>query len=1191
MRCSLFFVLLTLYITQFNATAYSRVDEVTFPQMAETFWVDDAGVDAPSCSETQPCKTITYVLESLAGDGDVINVMPGIYREQIDVHQTGISLRGTDAGVFIFGSEKPALSEAEGKYVADWPWAASFAGSTFCGNLTNDVSVDAAFCNTAGFWQNGVRLSQVLSKSAVVAGTFYVDFSAEEVWLLPLADNDNLNEIEGLAHPYVVKLTADSREVTLENLHIWYGASLPDDGILQVEGAGHNLVDLDIRYSAGAGILVYGADQVYMNGVASEQHGQNGWRVRANASFSTTSGWVINDWVDDLQLVGSSSRKNGWKGYDNCWGGGGTKFSFTQDLTIDSFYSADNNGFGIWLDIENHNFIIEESLSAKDTGRGIFVEYISDNGIVENNVVFGTEDADAIGCGISVGLAVADSREVLVKHNTVYSTADDVKGMMLKTGCPTCRSFPYPSESITWENNLLVNKGDAGFVRDLDAGSADGFTYLNTKVEESFAGDATVAVCWDNLGNCSKDALGVASVGPGTYLENESDECGFNISNSVVAGAGVQNFVHPFAEEICGASPPPPAPPVADFSFSLDGLTVLFTDASSGDSEIVDWVWDFGDGNGGIAEAPTHTYESTGTYTVSLTVTDTQGLSDTHSDDVTVQLDEPPQQAPVADFLYETAGLSVTVTDASIDDGTIVSWVWDFGDGSESTLQNTTHTYDEAGTYTMSLMVTDNDGLLDTATKEVVVVADDQPQPPVASFFFDITFLTVEFTDSSSDDGFVDTWLWDFGDGATSTEQNPTHVYESAGEYVVVLTVTDNEALSSSTTQQLSVENLPVEIPPVAAFEFLIDAKEVTFTDQSTDSDGVIISWEWLFGDGATAEEQHPVYTFAAAGTYVVELTVTDDSGLTDVIDKTITINDDVVDDGAFVEEGGQVVMEAEHHTIQFSNPETLDVWTQTVYDAEQPSVLAMQALEDDGDFILGDYKSDNAEMQFPLLLSSTGTYYVWLRALAIADGKTVYAGCDNQAMRMGVSSIEELGEWVWYGMKNEGRRAQFNVSQIGEKTFTIWMREDGFSVDRIVLTTDKDYIPTGVGPDESDRVSSSVISSRNKHWRNIPDIQFEEALPAQIKFYEAYPNPAFSVVNLPVDLPEEGIVSGGIYDMLGRQVRHIEKKAISAGSHRRIVVDISRLPAGVYVYRMVVSQSDGVTEHSGKMVVTNEKR
>ncbi len=656
-----------------------------------------------------------------------------------------------------------------------------------------------------------------------------------------------------------------------------------------------------------------------------------------------------------------------------------------------------------------------------------------------------------------------------------------------------------------------------------------------------------------------------------------------------MADAGALNFVHPFAEEVCGIAPPP-LPPVADFSFSVDELTVSFADGSSGESAIVDWDWDFGDGSSGTTGAPTHTYDIAGTYTVSLTVTDTHGLSDSHADDVTVQLDDLPQ-APVADFVFEADGLSITVTDASTDDGSVVSWLWDFGDGNGSALQNATHPYAGAGTYSITLTVTDDDGLEDTATAEVVIVSGDQPAPPVASFFFEVEFLTVEFTDSSTDEGTINEWLWDFGDGTTSTEQNPTHVYAGAGEYVVVLTVTDNDALSSSTTQQVSVEDLPADLPPTAAFVFSTDANVVTFTDQSTDPDGVITSWLWAFGDGSTSEEQHPVYTFAEASTYEVELTVTDDSGLTDVIGKTVTINDDTAEDGAFVEEGGQVVMEAEHHTLQFSNLETLDTWTQTVYDTAQPSVVAMQALEDDGDFILGGYKSDNAEMQFPVSLSSTGTYYIWLRALAIADGETVYVGCDDQAMRMGVSSLEDLGEWVWYGMKNAGRRAQFSVSQSGEKMLNIWMREDGFSIDRILLTTDKDYTPTGVGPDESARLPASVVSSRNLPGRDVLAFQSEEVLPAQIKFYGAYPNPANFFVNLTFDLPEEGRISGGIYDMLGRQVQHIDSRMMAGGSRRRITIDTSQLPAGVYIYRIAISQSDGITEHAGKLVVVSERR
>ena len=709
-------------------------------QGTEIYWVEPGGNDSNPCTETLPCQRVNHVLQNLAGQGDVLKLLPGVYREQIDIRLQDFTLEGVGEGVQLFGAQIPALIATGGMYVAPWSWGTSFQNTPFCSNLTGDVGVDDALCNTLGFWQDEHRLVQVLSKTDVVAGTFYYDFEQEEVWLLPV-DGGGAENIEGLAHPYVVRLTEESRNVTLRNLEIMYGASMPDDGILQIEGQGHTIEKVDVRFSAGAGILIYGADEVIFDNVNAIHHGQNGWRIRADASFNTSTGWTINDWVDGLQVLESSSLQNGWKGYDNCWGGGGTKFSFTRNLLIDRFYSADNAGFGLWLDIENQDYEISASMSARDAGRGIFVEYISDNGLVENNVVFGTRDADDIGCGVSVGLAAADSRNVVLKNNTVYSTEPDVKGMMLKTGCSSCRSFPYSSENITWENNLLVNKEDAGFVRDLDAGTNDSFTYLSTAIEEEFAGDGSILICWDSFGGCTEDLLGIEILTRGDYLEDATSECGFDAANEAIAGIGALNFEHPRATEICPQTTDM-QPPEAAFTHTVDGLSIVLTDLSTDDGAILEWLWDFGDGNTATLQHPVHAYLAAGTYSVRLTVTDDQGLTDATEKTITVVLEDDPGEPPLADFTYAISDHTVTFTDLSSDDESIASWNWQFGDGATAVDQNPVHTYDVAGLYDVSLAVTDNDGMEAEIQQELEIVEAPPPPRPLPRFHLLHPFLT-----------------------------------------------------------------------------------------------------------------------------------------------------------------------------------------------------------------------------------------------------------------------------------------------------------------------------------------------------------------------------------------------------------------------------------------------------------------
>ncbi len=318
-----------------------------------------------------------------------------------------------------------------------------------------------------------------------------------------------------------------------------------------------------------------------------------------------------------------------------------------------------------------------------------------------------------------------------------------------------------------------------------------------------------------------------------------------------------------------------PAPVAAFASNPTSGtapLNVTFTDQSTG--AITTWTWDFGDGATSAAQSPTHTYTTAGTYTVSLTVTGPGG-SDTATTAGLVTVTEP---APVAAFASNptsgTAPLNVTFTDQST--GAITTWTWDFGDGATSAAQSPTHTYTTAGTYTVSLTVTGPGGS-DTATTAGLVTVTEPA--PVAAFASNPTSgtapLNVTFTDQST--GAITTWAWDFGDGATSAAQSPTHTYTTAGTYTVSLTVTGPGGSDTATTAGLVTVTEPA---PVAAFASNPTSGtaplNVTFTDQST---GAITTWAWDFGDGATSAAQSPTHTYTTAGTYTVSLTVTGPGG------------------------------------------------------------------------------------------------------------------------------------------------------------------------------------------------------------------------------------------------------------------------------------------------------------------------
>jgi PKD repeat protein len=251
----------------------------------------------------------------------------------------------------------------------------------------------------------------------------------------------------------------------------------------------------------------------------------------------------------------------------------------------------------------------------------------------------------------------------------------------------------------------------------------------------------------------------------------------------------------------------------------------------------------------------------------------------------------PSNAPPTAAFTLSCALLVCTFADGSSDaDGQVTAYTWDFGDGTAAaTTKNAQHTYAAANTYTVNLTVTDNDGAANGARTSVQVSAPANA-PPTANFTSSCTDLACSFTDLSTDgDGTVVGFHWDFGDGLDTTTQNPTHAYASAGTYVVELAVTDDGGATNGVTQSVQVST-PANAPPTANFTSSCTDLACSFTDLSTDGDGTVVGFHWDFGDAAVAATRNPMHAYASAGTYVVELTVTDDSGATGNLPQQVTV-------------------------------------------------------------------------------------------------------------------------------------------------------------------------------------------------------------------------------------------------------------------------------------------------------------
>ena len=271
-----------------------------------------------------------------------------------------------------------------------------------------------------------------------------------------------------------------------------------------------------------------------------------------------------------------------------------------------------------------------------------------------------------------------------------------------------------------------------------------------------------------------------------------------------------------------GTTPPENEGPVAAFVVPACTINVAcdFVSTSTDDVEVTEWSWDFdGDGTPDASTASaSFTYASAGSFEVSLTVHDAEGLSQTKTSAITIDPVDPENTPPTAGFSFDCTdadcSFSSTSTDAA--PGTIAAYAWDFGDGASADISEPSHSYTvtEPADFTVTLTVTDDEGATDVATQTVSVAPPTPPNvPPTAGFTHVCDADSCTFTSTSTDvaPGTVASHAWDFGDGATADVANPTHSYAVVNptDFTVTLTVTDNEGATDVETQTISVSPPP----------------------------------------------------------------------------------------------------------------------------------------------------------------------------------------------------------------------------------------------------------------------------------------------------------------------------------------------------------------------------------------------
>jgi gliding motility-associated-like protein len=326
--------------------------------------------------------------------------------------------------------------------------------------------------------------------------------------------------------------------------------------------------------------------------------------------------------------------------------------------------------------------------------------------------------------------------------------------------------------------------------------------------------------------------------------------------------------------------------PIARFGISSPrclGKAITFSDSSFSPppGNLVTWIWDFGDGATQTLTAssnPTHVYSSAGTFNATLKV-----INNTNCQSLLFTKQVTVYPNPIINFnlpgICLPSGLAQFFDSSSIADGTqsLFTYLWNFGDAASVGLNN-------------SLI----NGCISDTTK-ILSTVYAQPKAAFTVKAENCLNDTTYFTDQSNGQGSaVTNWFWNFGDGQSSTLQNPTHLYASAGTYTISLySKTDKGCISDTATKQVIINSLPTV--SFATSTPACETKNVTFTNASAANSGILTMWNWNLGDGTllTPANDNPfTHTYASAGNYTVTLSVESDKGCkSPVLSRQIIIN------------------------------------------------------------------------------------------------------------------------------------------------------------------------------------------------------------------------------------------------------------------------------------------------------------
>jgi PKD repeat protein len=618
---------------------------------------------------------------------------------------------------------------------------------------------------------------------------------------------------------------------------------------------------------------------------------------------------------------------------------------------------------------------------------------------------------------------------------------------------------------------------------------------------------------------------------------------------------------------------------IPDSSNPIGNLTYYFYDLSVGNPN--SWYWDFGDGTSSTLQYPVHTYAQPGSYNVCLTIATATSCTSTFCSTITIYV----QPSCYAFFTYspDSTGYGFQFTDASI--GNPTNWQWSFGDGTGSNLQNPAHMYNAPGNYYVCLTIWGNN--CQSNYCEYVYVSGGQGCTAQFMAFPDSgNYYTWYFASFSI--GNVVSWNWSFGDGSYSTQQYPVHTYTQTGTYTVCLTIFTSDSCTSTFCDSLLVGINPN--PCTTYFTYTTTGLTVAFNGWTYNGTPPY-TYLWDFGDGTTSNQQNPVHTYPAQGSYTVTLTGTDGAGCSSTYSSYVWVgnnNNGTIWGQVFA--GGAVLDHGWVYLYMSGGPS--NTWLpvdSTLVDSSGfyhffmlnplPGIYYVKAVPSANSVFYTNYLPTYyyntafwADANPINLIQPANPYNILLVSINAPlqgngniNGQVSTGGKFNASILDAAEGVEVLlldMSDTPLAIEYSDSQGHFSFNNLALGTYKIYAEVSGLPTDPAIVTL------TGANPTVND---VAVIITPNGVITGI-----DEDPLAPLSVNSLYPNPATDIITLGISVTRAAETNIYLLNILGDRIISQSEK-LSPGEHT-LSLSLQEVPAGTYLLRVSTDEGTFVT-------------